>query len=363
MRWQPSASASAASRIMFRHLLPNAIAGSIVFSMSDAVLVLLSGAAISYLGLGVQPPIAEWGVMVAEGQSFITTAWWITLFPGLSIVVFAFGFSILGDGARRMAGSARMSAPVLSIRDLTVKAHARRRARTLIDAVSFDLGKGEILGLVGESGSGKSMICRSLVKLLPSSLIAITNGSSCCRAATRDAGSAMRKCAPFAAVRSAWCSRTPPVISIPSCASATRSPRASAIIKGKCARCACGGNRDSHPGRLSRSGPAIRQLSARIFRRHAPARHDRGRALLQSEILIADEPTTALDVTIQAQILQASDGPARQAAACRSSSSPTISASLPRPATGSPCCATASCWNRAPKRTMLSHPQHPYTSA
>jgi peptide/nickel transport system permease protein len=91
-------------RIMFRHLLPNAIAGSIVFSMSDAVLVLLSGAAISYLGLGVQPPIAEWGVMVAEGQSFITTAWWITLFPGLSIVVFAFGFSILGDALGEVLG-------------------------------------------------------------------------------------------------------------------------------------------------------------------------------------------------------------------------------------------------------------------
>jgi peptide/nickel transport system permease protein len=91
-------------RIMFRHLLPNAIAGSIVFSMSDAVLVLLSGAAVSYLGLGVQPPIAEWGVMVAEGQSFITTAWWITLFPGLSIVFLAFGFSILGDALGALLG-------------------------------------------------------------------------------------------------------------------------------------------------------------------------------------------------------------------------------------------------------------------
>jgi len=85
------------TRIMFRHLLPNAIAGSVVFSMSDAVLVLLNGAAISYLGLGVQPPIAEWGIMVAEGQPFITTAWWITLFPGLSIVALAFGFSMFGD--------------------------------------------------------------------------------------------------------------------------------------------------------------------------------------------------------------------------------------------------------------------------
>jgi len=91
-------------RIMFRHLLPNAIAGSIVFSMSDAVLVLLSGAAVSYLGLGVQPPVAEWGVMVAEGQSFITTTWWITLFPGLSIVFLAFGFSILGDAFGELLG-------------------------------------------------------------------------------------------------------------------------------------------------------------------------------------------------------------------------------------------------------------------
>ncbi len=85
-------------RILFRHLLPNALTGSVVFSMSDCVLVLLNGAAVSYLGLGVQPPVAEWGVMIAEGQSFITTAWWITTFPGLAIVLLAMGFSLLADG-------------------------------------------------------------------------------------------------------------------------------------------------------------------------------------------------------------------------------------------------------------------------
>ncbi|QWA09612.1 ABC transporter permease [Sodalis ligni] len=85
-------------RILFRHLLPNALTGSVVFSMSDCVLVLLNGAAVSYLGLGVQPPVAEWGVMIAEGQSFITTAWWITAFPGLAIVLLAMGFSLLADG-------------------------------------------------------------------------------------------------------------------------------------------------------------------------------------------------------------------------------------------------------------------------
>lgn len=91
-------------RIMFRHLLPNALAGSLVFVMSDAVLVLLSGASISYLGLGVQPPLAEWGVMVAEAQGFISQAWWITLFPGLAIVVLAFGFSLTGDALADLFG-------------------------------------------------------------------------------------------------------------------------------------------------------------------------------------------------------------------------------------------------------------------
>jgi peptide/nickel transport system permease protein len=91
-------------RIMFRHLLPNALAGSLVFVMSDAVLVLLNGAAISYLGLGVQPPVAEWGVMVAEAQGFISQAWWITLFPGLAIVALAFGFSLTGDALADLMG-------------------------------------------------------------------------------------------------------------------------------------------------------------------------------------------------------------------------------------------------------------------
>jgi peptide/nickel transport system permease protein len=91
-------------RILFRHILPSCIAGSIVFSMSDVVLVVLAGSSISYLGLGVQPPTAEWGVMIAEGQNFITTAWWITTFPGLAIVLMAFGFSLLADGLAERFG-------------------------------------------------------------------------------------------------------------------------------------------------------------------------------------------------------------------------------------------------------------------
>lgn len=92
------------TRVMFRHIMPNAILSSVVFSMSDAVLVLLNGAAISYLGLGVQPPVAEWGIMIAEGQGFITSAWWITTFPGIAIVTLAMGFSLLADGLGEALG-------------------------------------------------------------------------------------------------------------------------------------------------------------------------------------------------------------------------------------------------------------------
>ncbi len=91
-------------RIMFHHILPNALVPSIVFAMSDVVLVILAGASVSYLGLGVQPPTAEWGIMVAEGQNFITTAWWITTFPGIAIVALAFGFSMLADGMGEFLG-------------------------------------------------------------------------------------------------------------------------------------------------------------------------------------------------------------------------------------------------------------------
>jgi len=86
------------ARIVFRHILPNAIMPAIVFSMSDAVIDILLGSSLSYLGLGIQPPTAEWGVMIAEGQTFIASAWWISFFPGLAIICLAIGFSMLADG-------------------------------------------------------------------------------------------------------------------------------------------------------------------------------------------------------------------------------------------------------------------------
>jgi peptide/nickel transport system permease protein len=85
-------------RIMFRHLLPNTIIPIVVFWMTNMALVILLGSSLGFLGLGAQPPEAEWGALIAEGKNFITTAWWITVFPGIAIVAAGNAFSLVGDG-------------------------------------------------------------------------------------------------------------------------------------------------------------------------------------------------------------------------------------------------------------------------
>ncbi len=85
-------------RILIQHLLPNTISPTIVFAMSDVVMVIMAGASLGFLGLGVQPPQPEWGVEIASGREFITIAPWMSIFPGLALAVVGVTFSLLGDG-------------------------------------------------------------------------------------------------------------------------------------------------------------------------------------------------------------------------------------------------------------------------
>jgi len=85
------------ARIMLRHLLPNVIAPAIVFSVSDFALDVLLGASVGFFGLGVQSPTPEWGVMIAEGRTFILTSSWVVVFPGLAIVSVGFFMGLIGD--------------------------------------------------------------------------------------------------------------------------------------------------------------------------------------------------------------------------------------------------------------------------
>jgi peptide/nickel transport system permease protein len=89
-------------RTMLFHVLPNALVPPAVFVMTDAVLTIVLGSSLGFLGLGVQPPTPEWGAMIAEGSNYLTTAWWIAVFPGLAICSLALGLSLVADGLARL---------------------------------------------------------------------------------------------------------------------------------------------------------------------------------------------------------------------------------------------------------------------
>jgi len=88
-------------RVLLVHLLPNSVSPSLVQMALVFGWAILDAAGLAFLGLGITPPTAEWGVMVSEGaQRIISGEWWVWLFPGLAIVLAAFAFSIAGDGLR-----------------------------------------------------------------------------------------------------------------------------------------------------------------------------------------------------------------------------------------------------------------------
>lgn len=86
------------SRIMLRHILPNVIGPGLVYVFTGMVLAILTGATLSYLGLGPQPPTPEWGAMIASGRQFLMQAWWMTALPGLALLVLGVALSLIGDG-------------------------------------------------------------------------------------------------------------------------------------------------------------------------------------------------------------------------------------------------------------------------
>ncbi|MBB3976687.1 peptide/nickel transport system permease protein [Rhizobium azooxidifex] len=85
-------------RVMLRHILPNVVTPAVVYSMSDVVLTVQAVAAMSFFGLGVQPPAPEWGLLIVESIDYMREAPWMAIFPGLAIVWIGIAFSLLGEG-------------------------------------------------------------------------------------------------------------------------------------------------------------------------------------------------------------------------------------------------------------------------
>jgi len=87
-------------RTTFKEILPNVVSPITVKATLDMGFVILVGAGLSFLGLGAQPPTPTWGAMIAQGRNYVTSYWWIAVFPGLAISFAVLGFNFIGDGLR-----------------------------------------------------------------------------------------------------------------------------------------------------------------------------------------------------------------------------------------------------------------------
>jgi peptide/nickel transport system permease protein len=87
-------------RIIFKHILPNIVSSIVIKASLDIGFAILNLAALGFIGVGAQPPLPEWGAMIASGRRFLPQYWWYSTFPGLAMFLTVFGFNMLGDGLR-----------------------------------------------------------------------------------------------------------------------------------------------------------------------------------------------------------------------------------------------------------------------
>lgn len=87
-------------RVLFAHIMPMCLSSTIVRLTLDMAGIILTAAGLGFLGLGAQPPLAEWGAMIASGRDYLLDQWWVPTIPGIAILVVSLGFNLLGDGLR-----------------------------------------------------------------------------------------------------------------------------------------------------------------------------------------------------------------------------------------------------------------------
>jgi len=91
---------ASAPRIIFMHILPNALAPVLVSATLGIASAVLTESALSFLGIGVQPPVPSWGNMLTQGKEVLGVAWWMSVFPGIAILLTVLGYNLLGEGIR-----------------------------------------------------------------------------------------------------------------------------------------------------------------------------------------------------------------------------------------------------------------------
>lgn len=310
-----------------RHILP-AVAGPALTQVTlFAAVAILTEAGLGFLGLGVQPPQPNWGNMVNDAQTVMNENAWLLVPTGGILVVVCLALGLLGNAVRdsysgrstRQAGteltwrSMRVSArtvitsaepanpdALVSVRDLSVTVNGG--ATTLVDRISFDVAPGEALGIVGESGCGKTTAVTALLRVTPpgseiTATACVVDGHDLMALDEKEINRIRGK-------KIAYISQEPVSSLDPSFTAGQQIAEAVRQHRGV-------GRREARrialellaqvrlpaPGRVARSYP--HELSGGMAQRVAIARALAG----QPKLLVADEPTTALDVTVQAEIL------------------------------------------------------------
>ena len=178
------------ARVLRRHILPNVLAPLLVVVAMDIPSAVIIEAGLAFLGLGVQPPTPDWGVILNDGFVNIGTSPWEILGPIVALVIMTTAFTVLGETMRDVLDprqqlprrgflgrrsrtsmaeplSAQEPAPVLGVSHLSVAYRTSRSRRLAVDDVSLALMPSQILGIVGESGCGKSTLGMTILRLLP----------------------------------------------------------------------------------------------------------------------------------------------------------------------------------------------------
>ncbi|MFB7933993.1 dipeptide/oligopeptide/nickel ABC transporter permease/ATP-binding protein [Streptomyces sp. NPDC056039] len=317
-----------------RHVAPSVLPTLLTVAALDFCFVMLAESSLSFLGIGIQPPDVSWGLMVAQGRQELQSAWWIALFPGLAIVVTTVSATVLASWARlttdpgqrwreglgrrsrrpRTAGRGGVgvgvgkdavagdAAGVLVVDGLSVDVHTPAGPVSVVRGVSFAVRSGETLALLGESGCGKSMTAHAVAGLLDP-VAEVVGGQVrldgedllglAARARRRLAGPGL------AMVFQDALSALNPVHTV-----GAQLAEPFRIHEGMSRRAARARavelmERVGIPEARSRADAYPHQFSGGMRQRLLIAMA----VALRPKVLIADEPTTALDVTVQAQIM------------------------------------------------------------
>lgn len=311
--------------VLWRHLLPNIMSPVIVQASIYLGFAVLMEAGLSFLGLGVQPPTASWGGMLSRASDTMLSHPWMIVAPGVAIVVTVVTFNQVGEGLRsslsptppakrkgrlgittveraEVPAAPDSSGEFLAVSGLAVEMVADSGTTSILEDVSFSIARGEALGLVGESGSGKSVTSLSIMRLLPSPPAKITRGAIRFEgrdllsldiddmAALRGSGIAMIFQDPMSSLNPSMTvgNQIAQVVrwheGLPRQEADARMHEALELVGIPSYRAA------SYPHEFS-GGMRQRVMIAMAL-------------VCRPRLLIADEPTTALDVTVQAQILE-----------------------------------------------------------